>query len=434
MIRIDSRDSISLDDERDLVNGLILEAASRSEFYISYTRIIILTLMLTRFLILDPPTLTYLIVVPTALFVLAYSIVFLVLHRRKSATRLWLWTSITVDAFVCFISLISDVLNPWSDYPGILFIPDTALILIICFANGLRLNTNIALVGGLVNIISLLLLAGLDQLLNSDYVTYSWSPIAMWIIMLISSTLVAMISAGRTQSLAMNGAHESVRLERMRSGVKSVLEGHHDAHSLLSSVHLNADQLIKRIPNYDVKVSMFADHLKDDIQALTSCLSQVKHSSDGCINTSLIPSIVMLNEAIPKIVNKLKLCMNELKIDLNIDPQPASIHLAGGVHSLNRILVNLLQNSLEGDGNLRAKQVKINLKQNNHDIELMVDDDGPGFEALHELRNDRSGKVTGFNVGLNSIANIVYASGGQIMFDRSELGGAKINIIFPCQV
>lgn len=432
MIRIDSHGSISLDDERSLVNGLIIDAASRSEIYISYTRIIIITLMLTRFLILNPPTLTYLIVIPTALFLLSYSIVFLILHRRKPATHSWLWVSITVDAIVCFISLVSDVLNPWPDYPGILFIPDTALILIICFANGLRLNTNIVLVGGLFNIISLLLLAGLDQLLNSDYVTYSWSPIALWIIMLISSTLVAMISAGRTQSLAINGAYESVRLERMRSGVKSVLEGHHDAHSLLSSVHLNADQLIKRIPNHDVEVSMFANHLKDDIQALTSCLTQVKHSSDSCINTSLTPSVVMLNEAIPKIVNKLRLCMNELEIDLNIDSQPASIQLAGGIHSLNRILVNLLQNSLEGDGNLKAKRVRIKLKQNSHDIELTVDDDGPGFETMHELRNGISGKVTGFNVGLNSIANIVYTSGGQMMFDRSELGGAKINIIFPC--
>lgn len=432
MTRSELHNTIPLVDERHLVKALILDAASRNELFISYARLIIVSLVLARFLILNPPVLTHLIVVPTAIFSLGYSIFYIVIHRNKTATMLWLWVSVCIDAVVYFISMISDVLNPWPEYPGILFIPDAALILIVCFASGMRLNTNIALVGGLINIVSLLLLAGCDQLLNSKYVVYSWSPIAMWLIMLISATIVAIISTARTQSLAIKGAYESVRLERMRSGVKSVLEGHHDAHSLLSSVNLYADQLIRRVPGQDADISKYANYLKDDIQALTSCLSQVKHSSDSCINSSLEPTPVLLNEAIPKIISKLQLRMKDLNIDLNLDPQPISIQLAGGVHSLNRIFVNLLQNAIEGDGDVGARDVRINLNRGDHDIALTVDDDGPGFELSDDLTKEGSGKTTGFNVGLTSVSTIVDASGGQMTFDHSDLGGARISIRFPC--
>ena len=417
--------------ERHTTGQLIQRAASRNEFFISCARIVISMLVLVRFLVLDPPLLAYLIVIPTAFFSLAYSVVFLLKYHGGSAARPWLWVSLSVDSVICSMSLLGDVLNPWSDYRGLLFLPDTALILICVFVNGLRLSAKIALFGGLVNTFSLLVLFGLDHVLNNSYVSYTWSPVTMWMIALISATIVAVISAGRTRALVEEGASESVRLDRLRRGVRSILEGHHDAYSILSSVHLNADQLIKKIPSDDHEISVLAGYLKADIQVLASCLTDIKYSSDDCIRASLARSTVILSDVMPEIVANLQESITDLQIELEIVTTRTPVQVAGGVNCVYRILINLLNNAREGDGLHKAKYVRIKVGESLQGVELSVDDNGPGFKSLDGLGGSGFIKLEGFNVGLRSVANIVHASGGRIAFDRSAMGGARVMICFP---
>ena len=346
-----------------VVLNLLLDAAAQSEKAIAYARTTIVVLMLIRFVILDPPFSAYLIAVPAAAVAIGFSVLYLVWHRSRGVRQAWFWWSVFIDATVSCAILMNNVFNPWPEYPGSLLIPDTAILLIIVFSTGFRLSTQLALFGGLVNGLSLILVIVFDQALNAEQILYDGSHITMWMIMLLGATFAAMISAWRTRTLSLQGAHESIRLERVRTGMKTLLQSHHDAHSLLSSLYMNAEQLVKRTRHLDKSTQSLADYFMDDLQAMKSCVQQLKHSADGHFNASLQLNQVELGAAIDHLVTKMQHQIPDLKIQFHPTDEPHQVQIAGGAHSLSRILVNLLNNAREGDGQRGAKSVEITLEK-----------------------------------------------------------------------
>jgi two-component system osmolarity sensor histidine kinase EnvZ len=102
---------------------------------------------------------------------------------------------------------------------------------------------------------------------------------------------------------------------------------------------------------------------------------------------------------------------------------------------LRRVLTNLIDNALK-----HGSKVHVCLTQGGRHVEIAVEDDGPGipearreeafrpFSRLDQGRNLQSG---GSGLGLAIARDIARAHGGDILLDKSTLGGLKATIRLP---
>ena len=102
---------------------------------------------------------------------------------------------------------------------------------------------------------------------------------------------------------------------------------------------------------------------------------------------------------------------------------------------LRRVLANLLDNALK-----HGTKVTVTLTQDERVVEIAVEDNGPGiapdrheeafrpFRRLDQGRNLQSG---GSGLGLAIARDIARAHGGDILLDKSALGGLKATIRLP---
>jgi len=113
------------------------------------------------------------------------------------------------------------------------------------------------------------------------------------------------------------------------------------------------------------------------------------------------------------------------------DHVPVSVRRAG----LRRVLANLLDNALK-----HGAQVAVTLNRNEHLVEIAVEDDGPGipepqreeaFRPFHRLDEGRNLQSGGSGLGLAIARDIARAHGGDILLDKSALGGLKATIRLP---
>lgn len=105
--------------------------------------------------------------------------------------------------------------------------------------------------------------------------------------------------------------------------------------------------------------------------------------------------------------------------------------------ALRRVLANLLDNAIKYGGAARAA-----IRLAERDIEIVIDDDGPGipaderervFEPFYRLDRARSEATGGSGLGLAIARSIVHAHGGRIVFTNRTNGGGRVMLAFPCR-
>jgi two-component system osmolarity sensor histidine kinase EnvZ len=102
---------------------------------------------------------------------------------------------------------------------------------------------------------------------------------------------------------------------------------------------------------------------------------------------------------------------------------------------LRRCLTNLVDNALK-----HGAQVAVSLKQDERLVEITVEDNGPGipeqrreeaFRPFHRLDQGRNLQVGGSGLGLAIARDIARIHGGDILLDKSAMGGLKATIRLP---
>jgi two-component system osmolarity sensor histidine kinase EnvZ len=113
------------------------------------------------------------------------------------------------------------------------------------------------------------------------------------------------------------------------------------------------------------------------------------------------------------------------------DHVPVNVKRAG----LRRVLANLIDNALK-----HGSKVAVALSWNDHLVEIAVEDDGPGipqaqreevFRPFHRLDEGRNLQSGGSGLGLAIARDIARAHGGDILLDRSAMGGLKAMLRLP---
>jgi two-component system osmolarity sensor histidine kinase EnvZ len=102
---------------------------------------------------------------------------------------------------------------------------------------------------------------------------------------------------------------------------------------------------------------------------------------------------------------------------------------------LRRVLSNLIDNALK-----HGSRVAITLTQDERLVEIAVEDNGPGipesrreeaFRPFHRLDEGRNLQSGGSGLGLAIARDIARAHGGDIILDKSAMGGLKATVRLP---
>ena len=143
------------------------------------------------------------------------------------------------------------------------------------------------------------------------------------------------------------------------------------------------------------------------------------------------PSQVMeVSELLIEVIEKLR--RNGHDIDLHIE-QTQKISLRP--HDFSRAITNILTNA-----HRYAKHAAVVMGVQNHSLDIIVDDDGPGipkakrddvFKAFYRLDDSRNSRTGGVGLGLTITRDIVLSHGGDISLEKSPMGGLRVHLKFP---
>jgi len=116
-------------------------------------------------------------------------------------------------------------------------------------------------------------------------------------------------------------------------------------------------------------------------------------------------------------------------IDIEVDD---AVVFPGHREDLEEILGNLMENACKWS----SSRVRVSAEQTADEVQLVVEDDGPGMSATQAAEASRRGKrfdeiAPGWGLGLSIVADLVEVTGGSLSLTESPLGGLKACIEYP---
>ena len=383
--------------------ALLENSAFRGELTLSIARAIFVTATWVRFVALGGlATDAAWVSTPPSAFAVIFSLVMIWRVRSGRARVRDLYLSVVLDAAVCFLSLLPNVLWPQEAFAGILRSPDVAAVYLMVIASLFRLFASVVLLSGFAGAVSLSAL--------SVFGGANLNRFTLALILVVTATFIAAAVGRRTKALVLSAATNAVRAEEARGAVHLLLEEHHDTRSVLSSALMNA-QLLRREAQGAGRAR--AERIASDLEDVTE---RLRESLERGVETRFEVSSVALARAAERAVAVARSRFVDVRYHVDID-DGARWPVVGGAEILERVLVTLLVNAAEGDGTRGAANVRVHLEGR----ELLVDDDGPGFR---EVRT----KTTGTGLGLTLVRGLLRLSGTELSTSSSPEGGARVSI------
>ncbi len=160
---------------------------------------------------------------------------------------------------------------------------------------------------------------------------------------------------------------------------------------------------------------------------------QLKRAVAG--TNSTFEQAVMIKPVVVKLFNAMDKVYVDKHLTLTHDIQHNELGFNGDITDLMEILGNVLDNACKA----AVKQVKLSVLTNKSKLLIHIEDDGPGIpkdkrEQLLERGTRLDSYKEGQGIGMAVVADLVSAYQGQLEILQSDLGGAKLSLIFPTQV
>lgn len=104
-------------------------------------------------------------------------------------------------------------------------------------------------------------------------------------------------------------------------------------------------------------------------------------------------------------------------------------------NGMERAIANLITNACK-----YGTQAWVSVRQSDDDIEITVDDDGPGiaedlhdevFKPFYRIEQSRNRETGGIGLGLAVAQDIIHSHGGSIILESSPKGGLRVRIRLP---
>lgn len=157
---------------------------------------------------------------------------------------------------------------------------------------------------------------------------------------------------------------------------------------------------------------------------------QLKRAVAG--TTSTFEQAVPIKPVVDKLFNAMDKVYADKHLTLTHDIQHEELGFNGDITDLMEILGNVLDNACKAAG----KQVTVSVLTSLNKLLIHIEDDGPGIpknkrEQLLERGTRLDSYKEGQGIGMAVVADLVSAYQGQLEIKQSDLGGAKLILVFP---
>ncbi len=168
--------------------------------------------------------------------------------------------------------------------------------------------------------------------------------------------------------------------------------------------------------------------LENEISEMTSMLDSYLSFAKGEVSDPI--EKINFNSMINELILSLK--SSNKNIELNSFQEVIS---SGRPAQIKRCLVNIIENAKR-----YSNLIKISLNAKEDEIIIIIEDNGPGidtkkyrdvFKPFYTLDKSRNKSIGGSGLGMTISRDIVRSHGGDIILDKSSLGGLKVLITLP---
>jgi two-component system osmolarity sensor histidine kinase EnvZ len=190
-----------------------------------------------------------------------------------------------------------------------------------------------------------------------------------------------------------------------------------------------------RTPLTRLKLALAMQPQSDDLKEMQSDVNEMEQMLDEYLSFARDqgqeePEQFDLRELIEEIAADTERAGNHIEIDM-----PVSLDVDARRNALKRAISNLVNNSLK-----HAENVLVSARQADGNVEIAVDDDGPGidpeqydqaFKPFARLDEARNQNIAGVGLGLTVVRDVARAHGGEITLSRAPMGGLRAMMRLP---
>lgn len=275
-------------------------------------------------------------------------------------------------------------------------------------------------------------------------------PIALWsrthwMGLQILSKVADQVGAGQLSARAIMRPSASIyplaeRINHMAGRIESLLDAQRN---LLHSVSHELRTPIARLEfALELLRSAAADPaLEARIAAMEGDVTELNGLVNELLSMTRLDSRQALQRAPFALAAALKQCIDALP------PEPCHLEAdlpdtLGEIDADQRLLARAVGNLLRNAQKYGEKEIKLTARRLGGEIEIVVDDDGPGipeqertrvFEPFYRLDRSRDKSTGGFGLGLSIASKAIGLHGGTIRIEESPLKGARFVVTLPVE-
>ena len=175
-----------------------------------------------------------------------------------------------------------------------------------------------------------------------------------------------------------------------------------------------------------IKDKELANKLSEDIDEMEKMLNEyLQFTSSSYLEKN---ELFDISDLINNIIKK----YNNSNISNDLMPK---IYINGRKNLIKRCINNLIDNAIKyGD------KVNIELKKNNNNVFINIEDNGPGipekeydnvFKPFYKIDKGRAETKSSVGLGLSIASDIIRSHGGNIKLEKSSLSGLRVKIFLP---
>jgi two-component system nitrogen regulation sensor histidine kinase NtrY len=209
----------------------------------------------------------------------------------------------------------------------------------------------------------------------------------------------------------------------------------HEIKNPLTPIQLSAERLRRK---YISQISADPQKFSELINTIIRQVGDIKRLIDDFNFFARLPEPLLRNCDVYDICKQAVFLMENASNDVEITFTPAKESYATRADErlLHQSIVNLIQNSINALNTIdkNDKKICVTLEDNHEYIIVAIEDNGPGLpkekmESLATPYFTLTPKGTG--LGLTIVKKIVQDHRGELLFEDSKLGGAKVTLLIP---
>ena len=172
------------------------------------------------------------------------------------------------------------------------------------------------------------------------------------------------------------------------------------------------------------KIDKYIPIIKSEMNRSLNILDEFLNLKRIDISKDLMDFSILLDD----VKETMKIVLNEKNINLKIPKIEEELIINGDYDKLKQVLINLIKNSYEAD----AKNIKIDIKNNDNILSVKVIDDGKGISKSDLSKIGQifyTTKPTGTGIGVCMSSEIVKLHSGKLIYN-SEINKGTIAFIY----